>query len=426
MGSKEAGAALSEAVQPLEKFSFFDNEVQSDPYEFYRTLHAKCPVYKVPDKDLYILSKYEDLDKALRNYRSFSNVMERATLLQGENGNVFKAMLREQGWEHVPTLQRADPPQHARYRKIIDRAFNVRQVRELQPRLEALANQLIDKFIDRGEVDFMEEFALPFPGMIVAELIGLEAKDYQQFRAWSANLLSYGTTVLPLEELKAAARIEIQMQHFFAGIFEDRKKHPREDLMSALVMAYEGEAPLSMEELQNLMHQLISGGYETVFSALTHGLWQMIRFPDVAADVRSDRNLLPGFINESLRWESPVQGLWRIATSDVEVSGTTIPKGSLCNMRFAAGNRDAEMFPEPEKFDIRRKNAAHNMSFSRGTHFCPGAALARAELTVAYNVILDRMEDFQLGAPQPYPVHSPGATQFSMKELKLKFRKRAV
>jgi len=426
MTGKSVEPTSSPEVQPIENFSFFDPAVQSEPYDFYRTLHAKCPVYKVPDKDIYIVSRYDDLDKALRDYGNFSNVMERALLLQGENGQVFKQMLREGGWDHVPTLQRSDPPQHARYRKIIDRAFNVRQVRELQPRLVALANELVDKFIDRGETDFIEDFALPFPGIIAAELIGLDARDYRTFRAWADNLLAYGTRTMTLDELKDAARTEIAMQHFFAEVFEDRRKSPREDLMSALVGAYEGEDPLTMHELQNIMHQLISGGYETVKSALSHGMWQFVRFPEVIAEVRADRALLPGFINESLRWESPVQGLWRIAKGDVEVAGTTIPKGALCNMRYAAGNRDATMFPEPEKFDIRRKNAAHNMAFSRGTHFCPGAALARAELTAAYSVFLDRMEDFQLAAPLPHPVHSPSAAQFPMKELKVKFRKRAA
>ena len=202
MTNKSGGAAPAAEVQPIENFSFFDPEVQSDPYEFYKTLHAKCPVYKVPDKDIYIVSRYDDLDKALRDYSKLSNVMERALLLQGANGEVFKQMLREGGWDHVPTLQRSDPPQHARYRKIIDRAFNVRQVRELQPRLEALANELVDKFIDRGETDFIEEFALPFPGIIAAELIGLDARDYRTFRAWADNLLSYGTRTLTLDELK--------------------------------------------------------------------------------------------------------------------------------------------------------------------------------------------------------------------------------
>ena len=396
MTSKSGGPAPAAGVQPIENFSFFDPEVQSDPYAFYETLHAKCPVYKVPDKDIYIVSRYDDLDKALRDYATFSNVMERALLLQGANGEVFKQMLREGGWDHVPTLQRADPPQHARHRKIID----------------------------RGETDFIEEFALPFPGIIAAELIGLDSRDYRIFRAWADNLVTYGTRTLTLDELKQAARTEIEMQHFFAGVFEDRRKNPREDLMSALVTAYEGVEPLSMHELQNIMHQLISGGYETVKSALSHGMWQFVRFPEVIAEVRADRTLLPGFINESLRWESPVQGLWRIPKVDVEIAGTTIPKGALCNMRYAAGNRDASMFPEPEKFDIRRKNAAHNMAFSRGTHFCPGAALARAELTAAYSVFLDRMDDFQLASPLPHPVHSPSAAQFPMKELKVKFTKR--
>ena len=425
MGNNDVGETSAEVSKPIEAFDFFDPEVQSDPYEFYKTLQAKCPVYKVPDKDIYVVSRYDDLNTALRDYSTFSSVMERALLLQGANGEVFKSMLREGGWEHVPTLQRSDPPQHARYRKVIDRAFNVRQVRELQPRLDALANELVDKFIDQGETDFIEDFALPFSGIIAAELIGLDARDYQKFRAWADNLQSYSSRVLSLEELKQAARTEIEMQHFFAAVFEDRRKAPRDDLMTTLVSAYEGEAPLSMEELQNIMHQLISGGYETVKSALSHGMWQMVRFPEVVAAVKDDRSLLPGFINESLRWESPVQGLWRIATRDAEVAGTTIPKGALCNMRYGAGDRDASMFPEPEKFDIRRKNAAHNMAFGRGTHFCPGAALARAELTAAYSSFLDRMEDFQLAAPLPYPVHSPSAAQFPMKELKVKFRKRA-
>jgi cytochrome P450 len=216
------------------------------------------------------------------------------------------------------------------------------------------------------------------------------------------------------------------MQKFFAGIFEDRRKAPREDLMTALLMAYEGDAPLSMHELQNVMHQLISAGYETVKSALAHGVWQMVRFPDVVAEVRANRDLLPRFINESLRWESPVQGLWRKVMNDVEVAGTTIPKGALCSVRFGAGNRDEERFPDAATFDIHRENAAYHLGFGKGTHFCPGAALARAELMAAYNQLLDRMDDFELDEPLPYPVHAPSAALTPMKALKIRFTKRAA
>ncbi|MBM3347250.1 MAG: cytochrome P450, partial [Betaproteobacteria bacterium] len=137
-------------------------------------------------------------------------------------------------------------------------------------------------------------------------------------------------------------------------------------------------------------------------------------------------HLLPRFINESLRWESPVQGLWRIVKQDVGVAGTTIPKGALCSVRFGAGNRDEAMFPDAGRFDLHRENAAHHLGFGKGTHFCPGASLARAEMMAAYAVFLDRMEDFQLARPLPYPVHAPSAALSPMKELKIRFRKRVV
>jgi cytochrome P450 len=425
-GAASAGGGAGQA-KPIGEFNFFDPEVLSNPFEFYQAMHTQCPVFKVPDKNIYIVSKYDDVENCLRTPETFSSTIERATLLQDDdNSKAYVGILKEHGWEHVPTLQRADPPQHARYRKIIDGALNVRQVRELQPRLDALAAELVDKFIDRGEVDFLEEFALPFPGIIAAELIGLDARDYKRFTAWADNLQMYGAGKLTRESIEASAHMEVEMQQFFAGIFADRRKNPREDLMTALLMAYEGDAPLSMHELQNVMHQLISAGYETVKTALAHGVWQMVRFPDVVAELRADRNLLPRFINESLRWESPVQGLWRIVKHDVEVSGTTIPKGALCSVRFGAGNQDETVFPDPRRFDLRRENAAHHLGFGKGTHFCPGASLARAEMMAAYTVFLDRMEDFQLARPMPYPVHAPSAALTPMKELHLKFRKKTT
>ncbi|MBM3347193.1 MAG: cytochrome P450, partial [Betaproteobacteria bacterium] len=332
-GGGAAQSATNSVMKPVDSFNFFDPEVLSSPFDFYQAMHAQCPVYKVPDRNIYIVSKYADVESCLRAPETFSSSIERATLLQDdENSKAYVGILKSEGWEHVPTLQRADPPQHARYRKIVDGALNVREVRELQPRLDRLAAELVDKFIDRGEVDFIEEFALPFPGIIAAELIGLDARDYKRFTAWADNLQQYGAGKLTRESIEASARMEVEMQKFFAGIFEDRRKAPREDLMTALLMAYEGDAPLSMHELQNMMHQLISAGYETVKSALAHGMWQMVRFPEVVAELRADRHLLPRFINESLRWESPVQGLWRIVKQDVGVAGTTIPKGALCSV----------------------------------------------------------------------------------------------
>jgi cytochrome P450 len=405
-------------------FSFADPAVQSSPWEFYKSLHAQCPVYRIPETGIFMISRYGDLNTALRDPARFSNVLERAAVLQGENAKVFLGMLRERGWEHIPTLQRSDPPKHTRYRRIIDRAFNVKQVRNLTPHLEEVAKEKIDRFIDRGECNFIEEFAFPFPGTIIAELVGLNGSDWPRYRAWADNLLAYSTRVMTVEQLKEAAEIELEMQHTLAAILEDRRRNPREDLMTALVSAYGDEEPLTMHELQNVMHQLIAGGYETVPSALCHMVWHMIRFPEATARVRADRNLIRAFIDESLRFESPVQGLYRTATSDLEFGGTQIPKGSLCNVRYGAANRDETQFPDAATFDLDRDNANQHLAFGAGAHFCPGAVLARQELTVALNAILDRMDDLQLAKPLPDPVHRPSMGFIPMKELHIRFRKR--
>jgi cytochrome P450 len=406
-------------------YSLFDPAVQSAPWDFYKALHRECPVYRLPENGMYVVAGYDQLNAALRDPSQFSSVLEMAGMLQGDNAKIFLDLLRERGWEHIPTLQRSDPPKHTRYRRIIDRAFNVKQVRSLQPRLEEVVQGLIDRFIDRGECDFVEDFAFPFPGTIIAELIGLQSGDWPRYKAWAMNVISYSTRVLTADELRRCAEIELEMQHTFAAIFEDRRRNPREDLMSALVTAYEGDEPLTMHELQNVMHQLIAGGYETVPSALNHAMWHLIRFPDVTERLRADRSLMRAFIDESLRFESPVQGLYRTAASDMEVAGTAIPKGAPCIVRFGAANRDEARFEGAGRFDIDRENNNQSLAFGAGPHVCPGAVLARQEMSVALNAILDRMDEIQLARPLPDPVHGPSLRFLPMRELPISFRKRA-
>jgi cytochrome P450 len=406
-------------------YSLLDPKVQSDPYPFYRAPQAKCPVYRLPENGMYLIAGYAGLNEAVRDPSRFSNFVEMAGVLQGDNACIFLDMLRERGWVHVPTLQRSNPPKHTRYRRIIDRAFNVKQVRNLQPRLEEVVQGLIDKFIDRGECDFIEEFAFPFPGTIIAELIGLSSNDWPRYKAWSLNLIGYSTRVLTPDELRRSAETELEMQHAFAAIFEERRKSPRDDLMTALVSAYEGEEPLTMHELQKVMHQLIAGGYETVPSALNHAVWHLICFPAAQAALRADRSLMRAFIDESLRFESPVQGLYRTAAQDTELGGTKIPAGSHCIVRFGAANRDAAQFAEPDRFDLFRDNGNQSVAFGAGVHVCPGAVLARQEMTAALNAILDRMDDLQLARPLPDPVHNPSLRFIPMRELRLKFTKRS-
>lgn len=408
-----------------EDFNLLDPAVQSEPWEFYKTLHEKCPVFRLPQNGYYVIAGYDELKKAIMDPATFSNHIMRHKMLQsGDNSQIFQDMLKERGWEPFLTLQRADPPEHRRYRKIIDRVFNAKNVLQLLPRIEELAHQLVDRFIDRGECDWIKEFAYPLPGTIIAEQIGLDASEIDTFKKWGDNALSVFTKLKTADEMRECAEIELEMQHYLVKVFEQRKKEPRNDIISYLVNTQEGEEELTVQEQLSVMNQLIAGGYETVISAIAHQMWQLIRFPEVEKEIRADRSLIRNFINESLRYESPTQGLFRMVKKDTELGGVTIPEGSICLSRYGAANRDPKMFPEPEKFDIHRDRGSQHLAFGTGVHFCPGASLARHEMNITWNVVLDRMEGFELAEPMPWPVHEPSLQLLPLKQLKIKFKKR--
>jgi cytochrome P450 len=403
--------------------SLMDPAVQSCPFEFYRQLHEHCPVYQLPENGMWVISRYDDLRAVLGDPTSFSSVPRLGKALQGERAFAYQEMLRDKGWEHVPTLQRTDPPEHSRYRKLVNRVFTARRVAELAPHIDEVTNELIDSFIDRGSCDFVPEFALPLPGIVIAEQLGLDRSDIATFKRWADAMLAMATRVLDDDELRATAETEIEAQQFFAEVFERRRVDPGDDLMSALVHAHGGdEEPLSMHELQNLMHQLITGGFETTTSALAHSMWLLLRHPDQMALLSSDPDThMKGFIEEALRIESPVQGLSRRTTRDVEIGDVTIPGGSMVIVRYGAANRDAQTFAEPDRFDITRDNSANHLAFGLGNHFCVGAALARQELRSAFTAILARMHDISLAEPLPEPVHYPSLFFLPMKTLPLRF-----
>jgi cytochrome P450 len=409
----------------LSRASLFDPEVQSDPYPLYRTLHENCPVFKFEDgTDIYIVSRFDDLRQVLRNPEVFSNDVVLNSSLSGESERLYHSMLKARGWAHVQTLQRTDPPQHRRYRRLIDKVFTAARVQDMAPRIDALAVQLVDAFVDKGEAEIVRDLSVPLPGTIIAQEIGLDPGQLWTFKTW-ADTLTTNLRGQSEERVRELAEIELEMQHYLATEFEARRQTPRDDLLSALVHAEDEEQErLSMHELQNVMHQLISGGYETATSAISTGVWIFVRHPEVVALLQNQRERLRQFIEETLRFESPVQGLMRRTTKDTEVGGVTIPAGSLVTTRYGAANRDPAKFECPHVFDMDRKNAGTHMAFGGGPHFCPGAALARQELTSAFNAVLDRIENIELSGPMPHPPRGPNPMLFPVKALPIKFTKR--
>jgi cytochrome P450 len=407
--------------------TMLDPVIQDDPWDFYAELHERCPVFPMPEIGAVMVTRYEDVRFVLTNPELFSSSGRGGGAkkgLQVDNARRYQQILRERGWGHVETLQRTDPPIHTDYRRLVAKAFLPRRIKEMAAHIDDVTSDLIDGLIDAGECEFHMDFAMPLPGIIIAEELGLDRSEIHRFNRWAEAMLALAMRPLTEDELLETVEIELEAQHHLAAIFEQRRVEPANDLISTLVHAHvgeEGAEPLTVAELQNLMHQLVTGGFETTTSALNHGMWLLTRLPEVQARVRFDLSLIPAFIEEVLRFESPVQGLTRRATRDVELDGVMIPEGAMVMIRYAAANRDAGVFDRPDEFDLDREKSPQHLAFGVGPHFCVGAALARQELVSAFTQWLERTSTIELARPFEGPIHHPSFILFPMKELPLRF-----
>lgn len=407
--------------------TLLDPAVQACPFAYHQQLREKAPVYRMPETGFYVISNYEDLKTVLSDPATFSNDIE-IEQLAGEAaadlGRMFDDHLAEVGWGHVQTLQRTDPPVHGRYRRLINRTLTPPMVKAMLPSLNRIADDLIDAFIDKGECDFVQAFAFPLPGLIIAEQIGLDAAQINTFKAWSDGMLAPAMGLLVDEaSAKKYSEVEAEAQHYLANLFEERRANPTDDMLSALLAdSTEGDEPLTMHELQNLMNQLITGGYTTTADSIANAMLLLIENPDQMVLLRNDRSLLRNFAEEALRHSSSVQGLFRRTTVETELSGVTIPANSIIHTRYGSANWDENVFPEPEKFDITRENASKHLAFSRGPHFCVGQPLAIQELMIGFDRILDRLDNIQL-APGATLQRTGGLIFYSLADLPITFTK---
>jgi len=406
--------------------SFMDPAVQDDPFATYAEMHEKCPVYRLPETGLVMVTKYEDVRTVMTDPSIFSSQPSGGAGRQTDIALAHAEYMATHGWVKARTLQRTDPPVHTRYRKLLGRVFTNRRVKGMAPRIDEITAMLFDQFMDRGSCEWVSELALPLPGMFIAEQLGLDTDQIDVFKSWAESMLAMSQRVLTLEQALEAAKTEVEAQQFMAAEFDKRRADPTDDLISALVHAHgDDEDPFTMEELQDLMHQLITGGFETTTAALTTGMWHLLRFPEQHQMLRDDPSLIPNFIEESLRFDSPVAGLWRTAACPASINGFDIDEGQPVMARYAAANRDADQFPNPDEFDMMRENANTHVAFGVGNHFCIGAALARQELLSAFEAVIARMDNLSLAEPLEDQPHEFSFFLRPMKPMQLAFDSRS-
>lgn len=389
----------AQARAPLDAQPFLDPALQACPYPYYAQLHAEAPVYREPQTGFYIVARYADMQAVAKDTATFSNDMFFADRRPEGTPAEASRIFREEGFARPQVLQRTDPPLHARYRKLVDRAFTASRVKELTPYIDEVVTGLIDAMIGQEEVDFVRAFAMPLPCIVIADQLGMPREDIPRLKRWSDALLDpVGLMIGEAREIECAREV-VEFQHYFAAKIAERSREPRDDILSALVSRMDdADEPLSTEEILNLMEQLLTGGNETTTSTIAAALLLLIRHPEQQAWLRANRSpeTIRNFVEEVLRVETPVQGLFRQATRDAEIGGVAIPKGAIVMLRYGAVNRDPAKFEAPDAFDVRRGNAGAQLAFGAGAHFCPGAMLARQELASAFIQLLDRFAAFEL------------------------------
>jgi cytochrome P450 len=301
-----------------------------------------------------------------------------------------------------------DPPEHTRLRGLVSQAFTPKRIRELAPRIERIAEDLLDDALARREVDLVEALTYPLPVIVIAEMIGVPAEDRAQFKAWSDALVAPLGSVFftpPSPEMVAQQRrIRAELEAYFIRLVEERRRTPKDDLLTGLVQAEVEGSRLSFEELLAMLVLLLVAGNETTTNLIGNATLELLAHRDALAALRADPSRMPSAIDEVLRFASPVQMDPRIATRDVELRGTTIPAGEFVLCWLGAANRDEDVFERPETFEVRRERNPH-LAFGFGPHYCLGASLAALEAVVAMRVLLARTRSFDRPDDAPLPLH---------------------
>ncbi len=366
-----------------------------DPYPFYDRLRAEAPVAWSETLGAWILTRYEHVQATLYDPRRFSSQGRLSAALErfpADTRARFKPLEDHFGIGLIGS----DPPNHTRLRALINKAFIPRIIEQMRPRLQALIDELLDALEPRGEMDLVRDLAYPLPATVIAELLGAPASERENFKRWSDGILAFqGSGVVSAELIEHSQEQLLEMRAFLTELIAQRRSQPRDDLLSRLVEAEMEGDRLTPPELLTVCVTLLTAGHETTSTLIANGLYTLLCHPAQLAQVRAKPELMPGAIEEVLRFEGPLQRNPRRAAEDLAFGGQHLGRHDYLLPLLGAANRDPEVFPEPHRFDIARQPNRH-LAFGLGIHFCVGAPLARLEGLIALNTILRRLPEVRL------------------------------
>jgi cytochrome P450 len=398
-------------VTNFEEINFFrDKSVVADPYPYFDALRSQCPVHRETHHDVVMVTGYEEAIEVYHDTETFSSCTSVTgpfpgfpVPLEGDDVTALIEEYRDQlpFSDQLPTF---DPPKHTAHRALLMRLITPKRLKENEEFMWRLADRQIDEFIANGECDLVHDFGQPFAMLVVADLLGVPEDDHEVFRTRLAPTRQQtGAVGSTSEATLTHAPLEFLYEQFTEYI-EARRREPRDDVMTGLATAKfpDGSTP-EVIDVVRIAANLFAAGQETTVRLLGAAFQLLGERPDLQRMLRDDRTLIPNFVEEALRIESPVKGDFRLARVATNVGGVDIPAGTTVMVLNGAANHDPRRFEDPDEFQIDRVNARQQIAFGHGIHTCPGAPLARAEGRVSIERFLDRTTEIRISEEQHGP-----------------------
>ncbi|MEV4516803.1 cytochrome P450 [Dactylosporangium sp. NPDC049525] len=386
---------MTDVSGALRSYDIFTPEAMADPMPLLHRIQAESPISWIPQLNACLLTRHADIVAALKDRR-----LDTANLGQGLD------RLSAQEQEELLPLRRSiqmwmghtDPTDHVRFQQLLKRYFTPVTVNALRPRVREITHELLDAVAPHGRMDVVKDLAYPLPANVIAEILGMPASDRVQLQLWSRDILAV-FQLADMDRLRQAQRSVLEMQDHLRLLVEQRRQEPREDILSMFVAA-ERDGTVTEDEIVANCVLLLFAGHETTAGLIANGLLLLFDNPDQLALLRSDPTLTASAVEEMLRCDGPAGVIVRVSSEPVDVAGHPFPAGQQFYLAMLAGNRDPEVFEQPDKFDITRKPNRHT-SFGMGAFYCLGAALARMEADECFRILLDRFPDLRPAYKSP-------------------------
>ncbi|RMG91567.1 MAG: cytochrome P450, partial [Chloroflexi bacterium] len=397
------------------KYDLFTRQFKQNPHPTFAQMRRECPIYAHKDPDgrtIWYITRYEDIVEVLKDNDRFVKDIR----------NTWPP--EKQTRQHTPTLQQlinrnmlfADPPDHTRLRHLVSLAFTPRRVEAMRPRIEAIAHALLDKVANQQQMELIADFALPLPFIVITDMLGIPTEDREQVSVWSQAIISPGSRGLTYGERKRRVKAFVQ---YLQQLFADRRQQPQDDLITALVEAESEGDRLTEAELSSMVALLLVTGYETTVNLIGNGTLALLQHPAQLAEIQANPELLPGAVEELLRFDGPVEtSTTRWVRQDCTFKGYQMRRGDIVRVVLSSANRDEAVFERPNVLDIYRQDNRH-LAFGLGIHYCLGAPLARLEGVVALGTLFGRFPTLRLAVPPEKLVWRSGVLFRGLEQLPL-------